>query len=474
MDSAEGDTGGTSKSKVEYSEQLEKVRNIQRLRKDYCLAQRGAFKARDLINDDALGSLDEIRKLALHFGVNEVGGENLETLLVLACRKGKADVVRTLLDSKADVDIIDRKECTALHWAVYQGDFRICDMLLGANAELNKSDSKGFTPLLVASQQGHTDLLRRLLEQNADPLACSNDHATALHIASAYGRAGVIEVLLDSGVPLQAQEATGASALFLACKHGHAHVAELLLEHSASVNMECNNGLTPIMASSKGGYEFISRLLIDRGASIDQQDKTGRTSLHMAASAGHVDVCKYLISAGAHLEIKEFQNENTSLHLAADAGSRETMSLLLAAGASVDPCNAQNVTPLMFAARGGFSTAVRVLLDNGANVVLHDQSSRGALEYGSDHDSVMGLLLSEISAKEPGVRLEPPDKSGSDTTSSRGGASSNGSVNADIIDLSPQVAHFLDVLGYSGYNDQLASEFESVAIYYSHRITLSI
>ena len=49
------------------------------------------------------------------------------------------------------------------------------------------------------------------------------------------------------------------------------------------------------------------------------------------------------------------------------------------------------------------------------------------------------LRLSEISAKEPGVRLEPPDKSGSDTTSSRGGASSNGSVNADIIDLSPQV-----------------------------------
>ena len=86
------------------------------------------------------------------------------------------------------------------------------------------------------------------------------------------------------------------------------------------------------------------------------------------------EVCKYLISAGADLEVKEFQNENTSLHLAADVGSRETMSLLLAAGATVDPCNSQNATPLMLAARGGFSTAVRLLLDHGSNVHLRDQS----------------------------------------------------------------------------------------------------
>ena len=74
------------------------------------------------------------------------------------------------------------------------------------------------------------------------------------------------------------------------------------------------------------------------------------------------------------------------------------------------------------------------------------------------------LRLSEISGKEPQVRLEPSNKSSSDTTSSRGGASSNGSVNADIIDLSPQVPK-LKMFHYPGCENTYLCRAVAIVFY---------
>ncbi|KAI6122233.1 ankyrin repeat-containing domain protein, partial [Pisolithus croceorrhizus] len=60
---------------------------------------------------------------------------------------GATDIVRYLIDQKADVDKTDSSGWTALHIAVSAGNEDIVQELVGAGADVNKRNDKGLSPL---------------------------------------------------------------------------------------------------------------------------------------------------------------------------------------------------------------------------------------------------------------------------------------------------------------------------------------
>ncbi|KAA1467138.1 ankyrin, partial [Dentipellis sp. KUC8613] len=60
---------------------------------------------------------------------------------------GALDIVRYLLDEKAEVDKIDASGWTALHIAVSAGHEDVVKELVGAGADINKRTDKGISPL---------------------------------------------------------------------------------------------------------------------------------------------------------------------------------------------------------------------------------------------------------------------------------------------------------------------------------------
>ncbi|KAF9500082.1 ankyrin, partial [Pleurotus eryngii] len=60
---------------------------------------------------------------------------------------GATDIVRYLLDRKADVDKLDSSGWTALHIAVSAGHEEIVRELVGAGADVQCINDKGLTPL---------------------------------------------------------------------------------------------------------------------------------------------------------------------------------------------------------------------------------------------------------------------------------------------------------------------------------------
>ena len=73
-----------------------------------------------------------------------------ETPLMAAVCKGHHEIVRMLLEARADPNIPDGHGDTALHRAVL--DSAATDLLLDHGAEVNQENEDGISPLLLAQQ----------------------------------------------------------------------------------------------------------------------------------------------------------------------------------------------------------------------------------------------------------------------------------------------------------------------------------
>ncbi|KAH6909226.1 prosome, macropain 26S subunit, non-ATPase, 10, isoform CRA_c [Coprinopsis sp. MPI-PUGE-AT-0042] len=69
------------------------------------------------------------------------------TPLHWAAWSGSVDIVRFLVDQKAEIDKTDNSGWTALHIAASAGNLEVVQELIGAGADVNSKNDKGLTPL---------------------------------------------------------------------------------------------------------------------------------------------------------------------------------------------------------------------------------------------------------------------------------------------------------------------------------------
>jgi len=127
---------------------------------------------------------------------------------------------------------------TALHWAAIRGNTEIVRMLLDKKADVDPRTTDGMTPLHYAARQGHVEIAKVLLENGADINGLDASGWTALHWAALYGREGMTKFLLEAGVdPSVVTMYEGASgkpavtAFHVAKKNGHRELVHHLKKH---------------------------------------------------------------------------------------------------------------------------------------------------------------------------------------------------------------------------------------------------
>ena len=104
---------------------------------------------------------------------------------------------------------------------------------------------------------------------------------------------------------------------------------------------------SPLMMASLHGLLDISKQLIARGADVN---KPGWTPLHYAATRGHVAVMDLLLENHAYIDAAS-PNGSTPLMMAALYGTASAVKLLLEAGADPLIQNEQGLTAIDFAHR---------------------------------------------------------------------------------------------------------------------------
>lgn len=97
-----------------------------------------------------------------------IGNENGETCLMMACEKGSVEIVRILLDEGADPNVADKNGVTPLMICCRRGQDRIIPLLLRKGVLVDQKNSEGDTALHICVRHyrefsGHKKCLEQLL-----------------------------------------------------------------------------------------------------------------------------------------------------------------------------------------------------------------------------------------------------------------------------------------------------------------------
>jgi len=274
-----------------------------------------------------------------------------------------------LVRQGADLNITLSEGLLPLVLAANNCDLETCKVLLRLGARLDGSGGvvSRETPLSISVRAGLEQAVATLIALGSDVNVavdlCSErlsadafqlyPGSTVLQSAIYRRNLPIIRRLLDAGADVNRADCSGNTALHLACLDGDESAADtvaMLLSLNRGSRAACRrtdidasncHGQTPLMLAAGRSAELVQMLLKERPAPIiEAKDRRHKTALHYAAEAGLEDATLTLLRAGCYVD-----------------GSKNS--------------DFQFPTPLLVAARSGKVHICRVLLDFGANPLLH-------------------------------------------------------------------------------------------------------
>ena len=160
--------------------------------------------------------------------------------------------------------------------------------------------------------------------------------------------AGTVTTLLKRGFDPNTRDEKGLHGLHLALQEPSMKAAAVLMDWDKTT-VESRNAAdeSPLMLASIKGLLPVVAKLIQRGADVN---KPGWAPLHYAATKGHLDVMALLLENHAYIDAAS-PNGSTPLMMAAMYGTSSAVKLLLEAGADPSLKNSQGLTAIDFAQR---------------------------------------------------------------------------------------------------------------------------
>jgi len=196
-----------------------------------------------------------------------------------------------------------------------------------------------------------------------------------------------VRALLAEGVDPDARAADGSTAMIHAAHFGDIDTVRALLDAEADPDLTNRYGIGPMHEAARRADIAMLRMLVDAGATVDLALPEGETPLMLASRTNGVDAVRFLIEQGAEVNVVEQWQGQTPLMYAAANDRGEVAAILIEAGADVDARTTINelpdrlpavryfveipkagFTPVMFAARHGAISALRALIDAGADL----------------------------------------------------------------------------------------------------------
>ncbi len=122
------------------------------------------------------------------------------------------------------------------------GHFDVVKLLLEHKANINHFDKFGFSALICAAQEGHIEIVELLVEQNANIEQGHKFGNTPLLEAVRCGHGNLVRKILELGANINHLDINGFSALCWALEKHFLDIAELLINLGADTIVCSNNG----------------------------------------------------------------------------------------------------------------------------------------------------------------------------------------------------------------------------------------
>mmetsp|Transcript_4102 Transcript_4102/g.8187 ORF Transcript_4102/g.8187 Transcript_4102/m.8187 type:complete len:877 (-) Transcript_4102:180-2810(-) len=208
------------------------------------------------------------------------------------------------------------KGYSALHCAVYSEADDVVRVLLEQKADVNAQANNGETPLMTAAEGDMYEITKMLLDSGEVRLDARSAGQTARDLAPL----GMTRVIL-----YKAEEQAGK--LTVEQKHEYRLTMEQCIRMYAGLSL--HPSLTDVLRISESCEDSVKPDINSKGT-----DHHGRTALHLASINNHGRMIKRLIESGANIEERDDDN-HTPLMLSAMNASLSAASNLVSAGANL-------------------------------------------------------------------------------------------------------------------------------------------
>ena len=151
---------------------------------------------------------------------------------------GDIERVNYLIESgEKDVNARYRRDNTALMWAAWVGNLDIVKLLVEAKAELDLQNRIGYTALIKAVWMGRQDVVEFLISVGVKLDMQDDAGKTALMWAAWIGHWGIVRALVNAGANISIPDDNGATAVMFAVSEDHTYIANYLIKAGAEVGV---------------------------------------------------------------------------------------------------------------------------------------------------------------------------------------------------------------------------------------------
>lgn len=225
-----------------------------------------------------------------------------KTVLMIATMLGEIDIIHMLVDDyKADVKVLDDKQCNILWFVVYSGKAELVKYFVEKGADVNYTiPVYGSDLLSYAIFQKQKEIVKALAENGVD--VKKPKRPLIIYAVDSNCDKDMFETLIQLGADVNAKDFTGDTALFRAVSKKNADIIKLLVDNGVDVNAKNSNGFSALYCALLNEMDFqIIKILIDSGADVNfKNDKV--SCLYLAKRSKSSDkqqIIDYLISHGA-------------------------------------------------------------------------------------------------------------------------------------------------------------------------------
>lgn len=331
--------------------------------------------------------------------VNNVTSDG-ETLLQLSVDKG-VEQMSLLLDAKADIELENGDNQTALNTAVEAEKPDVVKLLIERKANIHHRDSYGWSPIHDASgHRPNAEVVRLLADAGANLTETLHGGHSPLHLAAGNARPDVVAVLLEyrSSLDIEQRNENDETPLLHAVLGNNVECVRRLLQAGANINAQCSPGWTPLMTAiyhSKSD-EVTGLILSQPGVDIHLFSPKHGAALHFACKVLNVAMVTELLDRRADVNQQVFGLRATPIRAAClpenvpDSNSfhanldkiDQIVRTLVAHGADVHAMSDTPISTLLCAAalNSGPGT-INYLISKGLSLDQKDQLGRLPVHY---------------------------------------------------------------------------------------------
>jgi ankyrin repeat protein len=238
-------------------------------------------------------------------------------------------------------------------------------------------------PLRHAALRGRVEIMTMLLDAGADINAVEKNRNTACQVAIWYDQFDALKLLVERGANIDVVDSNGDSMLsFVASLNRNKRFAILLLDAGAPLD-----GLSPFHLMRLVKSVAVFNRLLARGVNFTaMRDNDSATLCHyVARNVTSENDLRFLVNVWGNDAVHAVDDDGrTPLYWASSDGNDSAVRVLVEMGADIDRQDNDGWTALMVAAANVQSSCVELLVALGADVSLVNKQGRAACHVAAD------------------------------------------------------------------------------------------